>query len=182
MIWKRKQRFLCILTATKNKLLFNKLTYYICTDNIFINYLNQNHMWVRSHSIISKDVTKEQLWKLFSNVNQWHIWDAGIDFASIDGEFEKGNHFILKPKGGPKVKIELVETLKNKGFTDYTRFPLAKMYGKHEFIETQEGLKITTTMTVTGILGFLWVKLVAKGIADALPAEMLSQVQYAKTL
>lgn len=139
-------------------------------------------MWTKSHSIVTKEVTKEQLWKLFSNVNQWHTWDAGVEYAKLEGEFEKGNHFILKPKGGPKVKIELIETTKNKGFTDYTKFPLAKMYGKHEFTETADGLKITTTMSVEGVLGFLWRKLVAQGIADAMPVEMLAQVQHAKTL
>ncbi len=139
-------------------------------------------MRTKSHSIVTKEVTKEQLWKLFSNVNQWHTWDAGVEYANLEGEFEKGNYFILKPKGGPKVKIKLIETSKNKSFTDYTKFPLAKMYGKHEFTETPDGLKITTTMTVEGILGFLWRKLVAQGIADAMPVEMQAQVQHAKTL
>lgn len=119
---------------------------------------------------------------MFSNVNQWHIWDTGIEYAKMDGVFEKGNHFILKPKGGPKVKIKLIETTPNKSFTDFTKFPLAKMYGTHLFEETQEGLKITTTMKVEGLLSFLWIKLVAKGIVDALPIEMESQIKYASKL
>ncbi len=139
-------------------------------------------MWTKSHSIVTKEVTKEQLWKLFSNVNQWHTWDSGIEYAKMEGKFEKGNRFILKPKGGPKVNIALVEAIENKTFTDYTKFPLAKMYGKHDFTETPDGLKITTTMTVKGPLGFLWRKIVAQGIADAMPVEMLAQVKHAKTL
>lgn len=139
-------------------------------------------MWTKTYSITTKEATKEQLWKLFSNVNDWHHWDAGIEFAKMDSEFKKGNHFILKPKGGPKVKIELVETTKNKSFTDYTKFPLAKMYGIHAFEDTPEGLKVTTTMKVEGILSFLWIKLVAKGIVDALPVEMESQIKYASKL
>lgn len=139
-------------------------------------------MWTKSYSIITKEATAEQLWKLFSNVNQWHIWDTGIEYAKMDGAFEKGNCFILKPKGGPKVKIELIETTANKSFTDFTKFPLAKMYGTHLFEETADGLKITTTMKVEGLLSFLWVKLVAKGIVDALPVEMEAQIKYASKL
>src|SRR5579859_728907 len=139
-------------------------------------------MWTRSHAIVTKEVTKEQLWKLFANVNEWHTWDEGVEYAKLEGEFEKGNHFLLKPKGGPKVKIELVETVQNRKFTDLTRFPLAKMYGEHVFEDTSEGLKITTTMKVEGLLGFLWRKVVAQGIVNSLPSEMANQVKVAGKL
>jgi hypothetical protein len=139
-------------------------------------------MWTQSHSIVTKDATKEQLWKLFEDVNNWHKWDDGVEFAKIQGKFEQGNYFVLKPKGGPKVKIKLVETIKNKKFVDLTIFPLAKMYGEHTFDETQEGLKITTKMTVTGPFGFLWRKIVAQGIVDNLPKEMENQVKVASQL
>jgi hypothetical protein len=139
-------------------------------------------MWTKTHSIVSNTVTKEQMWKLFENVNEWHTWDAGIEYASMEGKFEKGNHFILKPKGGPKVKIGLVETIPNKKFVDCTRFPLAKMYGEHLFEEIAAGLKITVTMRVTGPLGFLWRKIVAEGIVKGLPIEMPEQVKFASRL
>ena len=139
-------------------------------------------MWTKSHSIVTTEATKEQMWKLFADVNNWHTWDSGIEFATMEGKFEKGNHFILKPKGGPKVKIALVETIENKKFVDCTTFPLAKMYGEHTFEETKEGLRITTTMKVEGALGFLWRKLVAQGIVDGLPKEMPEQVKAASKL
>ena len=139
-------------------------------------------MWKKSHSIVTKEATKEQMWKLFSDVNNWQHWDTGIEYARMDGAFERGNHFILKPKKGPKVKIELYETVPNKKFIDLTKFPLAKMYGEHTFEETSGGLKITTTMTVEGPLGFLWKRLVAQDIVNALPTEMEQQVKYASKL
>ena len=139
-------------------------------------------MWTKSHSVVSKTTSKEQIWKLFSNVNNWASWDQGIEYARLEGPFQTGSFFTLKPKGGPKVKIELIEATPNKSFTDLTRFPLAKMYGSHTFEETAEGLKMTTTMTVTGPLGFLWRKIVAQNIVDGLPQEMIHQAQTASTL
>jgi hypothetical protein len=139
-------------------------------------------MWTKSHSITTKEVTKEQMWKLFSNVNNWNTWDKGIEFARLEGKFEKGNHFVLRPKGGPTVKVELLETIENSRFLDVTKFPLAKMYDDHLFEETANGLKITNTITVKGILGFLWVKLVAGKIAAALPADMQEQIKAASGL
>lgn len=139
-------------------------------------------MWTRTHTIVTDKVTKEQIWKLFADVNNWHTWDEGIEFAKLEGKFDKGNHFTLRPKGGPNVKVVLLETIENEMFLDVTNFPLAKMYDKHEFKETPNGLKITNTITVKGILGFLWVKLVAKKIAEALPTDMQRQIETASKL
>src|ERR1041385_6643143 len=150
---------------------------------IFTDIIKQfKIMWSKTHSIVTRQVTKEQLWKLFANVNDWHLWDTGIEYARMNGKFEKGNHFLLKPKKGPKVKIELVEVIENRKFTDLTKFPFAKMYGEHTFEETHEGLKITTTMKVEGPLGFLWRKIVAEDIVKGLPAEMVRQAEYASKL
>jgi hypothetical protein len=139
-------------------------------------------MWSQSHTIVTKEVTKEQMWKLFADVNNWHTWDNGIEYAKMEGKFEKGNHFLLKPKKGPKIKIQLFETVPNKKFVDLTHFPLAKMYGEHTFEETPEGLKLTVTMTVSGVLGFLWKKIVAQDIVNHLPEEMQHQVRVASKL
>jgi len=54
------------------------------------------------------------------------------------------------------------------------------MYGCHEMEETKEGLKLTTTMTVSGFLSFLWIRLVAQGIVDKLPRQMNGLVTAAK--
>lgn len=136
-------------------------------------------MWIKSHSIVTKEVTKEQMWKLFSDVNNWKNWKESIEFASLEGKFEKGNYFMFKPKGGPKIKMKIVEALENQNFTDLTTFPLAKMYGEHLLEDTPDGLKITITMKVEGILGFLWIKIVAQKIIDSLPEDMLIQINNA---
>ena len=159
----------------------------ICTLIIFaltnlFNHSIQENMWTKSHSIVTNEVTKEQMWKLFADVNNWHTWDKGVEFAKLEGKFEKGNHFMFQPKGGPKLKIGIVEATENKGFTDFTKFPLAKMYGEHTFEETPNGLKLTTTMKVEGLLGFVWRKIVAQKIVDMLPEDMQQQIKTAKNL
>ncbi|MBK8634002.1 MAG: SRPBCC family protein [Saprospiraceae bacterium] len=139
-------------------------------------------MWTKSHSIVTEEVTKEQMWKLFADVNNWHTWDEGIEFAKMEGKFEKGNFFTLRPKGGPNVKVKLLETVENKSFLDVTKFPLAKMFDNHTFEETPQGLKITNTISVTGVLGFLWRKIVAQKIVDSLPNDMQTQIKAASKL
>ncbi|GHT08271.1 hypothetical protein AGMMS49525_17470 [Bacteroidia bacterium] len=139
-------------------------------------------MWTKCHSIVTGEVTKEQLWKLWSDVNCWATWDKSVEFAHLEGKFEAGNVYDFQPKGGPKLKMKIHHTVENQEFTDLTTFPLAKMYGKHTFEETPEGLKVTTTMTVVGILGFLWRKLVAQKIVDDLPTDMIEQIKAAQKI
>jgi len=139
-------------------------------------------MWTKSHSIVTKEVSKEQMWRLFADVNNWHKWDKGIEFAKMEGNFERGNYFTLRPKGGPNVKVELLETVESHRFLDVTNFPLAKMYDLHTFEDTVDGLKVTNTITVKGLLSFLWVKIVAQKIADALPTDMQEQINAAAKL
>jgi len=139
-------------------------------------------MWTGSHVVITKEVTKEQMWKLFSDVNNWQTWDESIEFAHLDGKFEQGNFFVFQPKGGPKIKLKILEAIENYKFVDLTTFPFAKMYGDHTFEETPDGLKLTTTMKVEGFLGFLWKKLVAQKIVDDLPKDMAIQIKAASKL
>ncbi len=139
-------------------------------------------MWSKSYSIVTKDVTKEQMWKLISDVNNWHTWDDGIEFAKMEGKFEKGNKILLKPKGGPNVNIDILETIENKRFYDVSNMPLGKIYDDHIYEETKEGLKITGIITVKGLLGFLWVKIVAKKMADNLQDDIQKQINTASKL
>ena len=88
----------------------------------------------------------------------------------------------MKVKKGPLVTLRLVKVIPYKNFTDCTRFLLAKMYGIHEFIEHKDGIEIKTTMQVTGLFTFLWVKLVAEKIANDEPHQTHCLIERAKQL
>jgi hypothetical protein len=138
-------------------------------------------MWERSYEYETNEVSKEQIWDTWSNINRWHEFDEGIDYARTSDEFKVGCRFKLKPKGGPIVTIEIIECEPGSHFTDLTCFPFAKMYGRHEMYENLDGtVTLKITMTVTGVLGFLWRKLVAQKIVDDLPADTLNLIDAAK--
>lgn len=139
-------------------------------------------MWSKSYSKTFKGIKKEKIWKLWSDVDQWHLWNPGIEFAQLEGSFKEGSFFVLKPKGLKAVRIQLTKVVKNKIYTDCTKFPGATMYGCHEMEETQEGLKLTTTMTISGFLSFLWIRLVAQGVVDKLPEQTNALVNLAKKI
>ena len=138
-------------------------------------------MWLRSYRKVYKSVKKDDIWRIWTDVNNWSKWHGDLDYCKMEGSFTVGNHFMLKPKGAPAVKIELTEIEEGHKFTDCTHFFGAKMYDTHEIEETEEGLKLTNTLLVTGPLKFLWIQLVAQNVAATVPQEMEALVQLARS-
>lgn len=139
-------------------------------------------MWIKSHTTKVRGLTAAKVWKVWSNVNQWSTWQRDLDYAKLEGEFKTGNTFLLKPKGGPRVRIHLLEAVPNRGFIDLTRFPMARMYGSHQFEERDGELELTTTISMEGPLAFLWRKIVGEGVVESLAGQTASLIQQAASV
>ncbi|HZW26732.1 MAG TPA: SRPBCC domain-containing protein [Gallionella sp.] len=137
-------------------------------------------MWSKTYSKKVKGLKAEQVWKVWTDVNQWHTWQSDIEYARLEGEFRVGNTFLLKPEGGPRVNIEIIIVEPNRQFTDLTRFPGAKMYGSHEFVIHGDELEIKTTMSIEGPLSFVWRKIVAEDVANGMMAQTDSLIEKAR--
>ncbi len=137
-------------------------------------------MWTRTYSKVFKGVQKEDIWRIWTDINNWPTWHGDLDYCKFEGEFIVGNHFLLKPKGIKPVKIILTEIKTGQSFTDCTNFFGAKMYDTHALEEVSGSLKLSNTLVVTGPLKWLWIKLVAKNVADAVPDEMELLVRLAR--
>lgn len=138
-------------------------------------------MWVKSYSKVYPDVKKEDIWELWADVNNWPKWDKELEYCKLEKPFITGSQFILKPLGGPKVRITLSEVIINQKFTDYCKFFGATMYDAHELKETPEGLCIRNTISVIGPLRFIWVNLIAKNVAKSVSKHMDTLVDLARS-
>jgi hypothetical protein len=136
-------------------------------------------MWQTTHKAVIAGLDKHAVWNAWADVNHWAEWDRDIDGAALKGKFVAGAEFTLHPKGGPRVRIELVRAEPLVGYTDLARFPLARMYGVHDMRETPRGLELTITIRVEGPLTWLWRKLVAQKVADEAPRQMASLATFA---
>lgn len=128
-------------------------------------------MWQQSYSQMVSDVTVEEVWNVWTDVNQWHTWQDDIEFARLDVDFKVGSVFKFKPKGAPTFSIEITEVVENSLFTDLTKLPLAKMYDKHEIISHADCIELKSTIRISGPLAFLWKRLIVKGIVESLPTQ-----------
>ncbi|MBV1707100.1 MAG: SRPBCC family protein [Hyphomicrobiales bacterium] len=138
-------------------------------------------MWSKTHSQLVKGLQADDIWKVWTDVNNWHIWQPDIEYARINGDFKVGNSFTLKPKSGPAVSIEIISAEPGRKFIDLTRFPGARMYGAHEFTSQGDELEIRTTMSIEGPLSFLWRKIVAENIANNMPQQTEALIAQART-
>lgn len=137
-------------------------------------------MFSHTYSATVSGVTCEQIWSVWSDVNQWHRWQDDIEFARLDQPFRSGSTFDFRPKGGPTMKIELTEVVPGTAFTDLTRFPLARMLDAHELVERTGAVEVRTTITLTGPLAFLWRRIVVDKIVRELPQQTARLVQCAR--
>lgn len=137
-------------------------------------------MWQRNYSQVFTGVSRNNIWQLWTDINNWPTWHDDLEYCKMEGAFVAGNHFYLKPKGAPAVKIIITEINTGHSFTDCTIFFGAKMYNTHTVEETAEGLKLTNKLVVTGPLKWLWIKLVAQHIADSVTSETEALVNLAR--
>jgi hypothetical protein len=128
-------------------------------------------MWIYTYSKEVTNLDSEKIWSVWTDVNDWINWQDDIEAVNLASPFKAGSFISFKPKGGPSMNLEITEVTPLHSFTDLTKFPLAKMYDKHEIIKTSNGYEIKTTLTLSGPLAFLWNKLVVKGIADGLEEQ-----------
>ena len=139
-------------------------------------------MWTRTYNKTFQGLKRQDIWRIWTDINNWPTWHGDLDYCKLEGKFEVGNHFFLKPKGVKPVKILLTEINEGYSFTDCTSFFGAKMYDTHSMEDTVEGLKLTNKLVVTGPLKWLWIKLVAQNVADTISEETEKLVKLARSL
>ncbi|MEP6779263.1 MAG: hypothetical protein ABJC26_05180 [Gemmatimonadaceae bacterium] len=76
-------------------------------------------MWQTTHSLIIPHIDKAAVWSAWADFNHWNDWDKDLEYATLDGKFSEGKTFVLKPRGGPRVKISILR--------HSTRFPATRL-------------------------------------------------------
>lgn len=119
-------------------------------------------MWKGIATIITQKATINQLWNTLTDIQNWNTWDHDIAWTSIKGPVKQGAEFYLKPKDGPKTKLHVSEYTAPNVFSDVAHLPLAKMRTTHRFTQTEQGVKIDIEVEVTGLLSFVWSRIIAQ--------------------
>ncbi len=134
----------------------------------------------KSHLVVVTGVTRRQIWHVWQDINNWHKWDHDIEWARLKDPFITGSNFELKPRSGPKVNIQLHDVEFEQGFTDFCQFPLARMYSIHKMRESDDGVEVSHTIRIEGLLAHLWWQLVGKHIAAGMSQHTEAMIEHAR--
>ncbi len=135
-------------------------------------------MWKQTKKIQLKGATIDELWNTHSDVKNWSAWQEDIEWTKVDEVVRKGTKFTIKPKGAPKVKLEVVTFDKPSTFTDISYLPLAKMKTTTKMVEIDDKVEIILEIEMTGLLTFLWKKVIAKGILEGHLKQNKDMINY----
>ena len=139
-------------------------------------------MWHKSFSVETDEVSKEQIWKVLTDLQNWNKWDADIEWTKCDEQAKLGTEFFLKPKGGPKVRLTVSQFDKPNVFADVSHLPLAKMHTIKTLTHTPAGVKIQMDVKVEGLLSFLWSRVIAQNQIDGGVEQTQLLINHAKTI
>ncbi len=106
-------------------------------------------MFSTEASFITK-ANPETIWKLWSEVSTWHLWDDGIEAVTLEGPFAAGSAGTLTPKGAPALPYLITEATAYQSFSDKTELPGAELRFMHRLEAIPTGTKITHWVEISG--------------------------------
>lgn len=92
---------------------------------------------------ISTQATKENIWALWIDVNNWNKWDCGIQKSKILTEFKINESFFLTPQGSDEISIKITSVTVNREFSDEVLLPFGSLRNIHVINKTGDDLSVT---------------------------------------
>src|SRR5438477_4683744 len=108
-------------------------------------------MWRAQYEMLT-DVPAQALYNAIVNVNSWSKWDVGLEYTRLEGAAKPGVGFVLKPKGGPKVRMS-IDDVRPYRLVDTAHLLGAKLRTTHEYVPTGSQTTIRFGLEVWGPLG-----------------------------
>lgn len=137
-------------------------------------------MFIAEHTIETK-ASREAIWKLWADVENWNKWDHGLEYTTINGPFVSGTTGTLKPKGGPLVPIKLTHVTPLKSFYDEAKLPLTKIIMYHDITEKEGKRLVNHRIEMKGLLAFFFAFVIGRDMKKNLAAEMQNMVNMAES-
>jgi uncharacterized protein YndB with AHSA1/START domain len=107
-------------------------------------------MWTHTASI-ETSAPAARVWLLFSDVERWKDWNAGIESIQIHGPFANGTTFTMWPPGQDGFTSTLIDVKPNESFTDETVVDETIVRVFHELASLPSGgTRITYSTQIVG--------------------------------
>jgi hypothetical protein len=126
-------------------------------------------MWQHVHEETT-DLPREAVWAVIADVARWPEVEANIEWLRIEADPAPGVPFILKPRGGPKLRFTIGRFEAPGTYSDICRMPGAVMETRHLLISGPR-TTVRVEIGITGPLAWFWGRAVGRKHASGLPAQ-----------
>ncbi|WP_318486198.1 transcriptional regulator, SarA/Rot family [Photobacterium leiognathi] len=118
------------------------------------------------------EASPQDIYSLFTDVENWNQWDKEVDYSHLMGDFEIGTKGILKPSNGPKSQIVITNAIQNKRFTVTSKLPFCLLSFEHQLQEKGKVTEVVHRVKFSGLTSFLFGRFVGKEIYKGLPSTL----------
>ncbi|MBA3944779.1 MAG: SRPBCC family protein [Herpetosiphonaceae bacterium] len=120
--------------------------------------VRQQHL----ENTIHTAATAEQIWRVWTDVNNWTSWDPHALEAKLKGEFVDGSSIYYKPKDAPAGDNALSGVVPNKQWITTSSTPFGKLVFTHTITDNGASRAVTEHMDANGLIAPLFKRIWAK--------------------
>jgi uncharacterized protein YndB with AHSA1/START domain len=103
-------------------------------------------MWTGEESV-EIAASPATIWTLFSDVQGWKKWNAGIEEIELHADFATGATFAMQPPGEEGFTSTLIDVRPNECFTDETVIDGTRVVVHHQIVVLSSGHSRVTYRT-----------------------------------
>lgn len=121
---------------------------------------------------IEISATPQEVFARYEAVTTWPQWDPEVVAVSLPEGLLPGSQGWIKPRKGPRTRIEVTAVTHGTAFTIESPLPLARLRFCHALEATPAGTRTRHWIEFAGPLGFLYALLLGRGLAAGLPQTL----------
>lgn len=133
-----------------------------------------------AHATKSTSASPRQIYALWSDIDNWHTFDDGIEWAKLDGPFRQGATYRIKPKGGPTVRASVVQDSSPTRFVDRSHLFGAELEFDHKISTDATGTIVEIAITMSGPMSWFWSRILGKDQQSDLEKSISKLVETAE--
>jgi uncharacterized protein YndB with AHSA1/START domain len=115
----------------------------------------------------------EAIWRLWADVPNRTRWDDALERISLEGPFQSGARGIVKLRGQPERRFEVVDAAPPRAYTDRFFLPVGgKMDWAHTISEVDGERAVTFDVSVTGPTSLILASVLKRILRRELPATL----------
>lgn len=126
-----------------------------------------------SHTVETR-ASSETIWRIWTDIPNWNIWDDGLKTAELNGPFATGATGRLVPDKGPKTRFSVTEVVPGQSYTFRTALPLGAIYVKRFLSSQNDRTTFTHEVWFTGLTKGIFGRSLGRRYREILPEVMTS--------